>query len=95
MSMEPKEFKRLVAAIRNIEQALGDGVKKPTITELKNKEYVRKSLVAAREIKKGEPFTNENICAKRCGNGISPMRLNSILGTAAKKDYNKDERIEE
>jgi N,N'-diacetyllegionaminate synthase len=95
MSLEPGEFKSLANAIRNMEQALGDGVKKPTQTEMQNMEFVRKSLVAAKDIKKGEAFTKENLRAKRPGNGISPMRLNSLLGKAATRNYEKDERISE
>ena len=94
-SLEPDEFRRLVHAIRNIEEALGSGVKEPTESELKNRDCVRKYLVAAKEIKKGEVFTLDNLCAKRCGYGLSPMKLNDMLGKAAKKDYLKDERIEE
>ncbi|WP_312447020.1 N-acetylneuraminate synthase [Lacrimispora sp.] len=92
-SLEPDEFQQMVDSIRNIELALGDGVKKPTQAELKNRDYVRKYLVASREIKKGEPFTLQNLCAKRCGYGISPMEMHSLLGRAAQRNYLKDERI--
>lgn len=95
MSLEPDELKRLVKAIRNIEQALGDGNKKPTPEELKNQEFVRKSLVAARDIIHGEIFTEENLCAKRAGYGISPMRLHELIGSNATRNYKKDERIDE
>ena len=93
-SLEPDEFKHMVDSIRNIELALGDGIKKPTQAELKNRDHVRKYLVAAREIKQGEAFTPHNLCAKRCGYGISPMKLHSLLGRAAQRDYEKDERID-
>ena len=92
-SLEPDEFKHMADSIRNIEQALGDGVKRPTLAELKNRDYVRKYLVAAREIRKGEAFTLHNLCAKRCGYGISPMELHSLLGKTADRNYQKDERI--
>ncbi|HCD42798.1 MAG TPA: N-acetylneuraminate synthase [Lachnoclostridium sp.] len=92
-SLEPDEFQQMVDSIRNIELALGDGVKKPTQAELKNRDYVRKYLVASREIKKGEPFTLQNLCARRCGYGISPMEMHSLLGRAAQRNYLKDERI--
>ena len=95
MSLEPDEFKQLVNGVRNIEQALGDGIKKPTEAELKNRDYVRKYLVAAKEIKKSEAFTQDNLCAKRCGYGITPMKLNSMLGKLAGRNYKKDERIDE
>ncbi|WP_349947375.1 N-acetylneuraminate synthase [Lacrimispora sp. BS-2] len=92
-SLEPDEFQQMVDSIRNIELALGDGLKKPTQAELKNRDYVRKYLVASREIKKGEVFTLQNLCTKRCGYGISPMRIHSLLGKTAQRNYQKDERI--
>ncbi|MFA9376161.1 MAG: N-acetylneuraminate synthase [Lachnotalea sp.] len=95
MSLEPKKLKQLVDSIRNIEQALGDGVKKPTTTELKNREFVRKSLVAARSIKQGEAFTENNLTAKRAGVGISPMKIKNLIGRNAKNSYEVDERIDE
>lgn len=92
-SLDPREFQQMVHGIRNIEMALGDGVKRPTEAELKNRDYVRKYLVAARDIKKGEAFSFENLCAKRCGLGITPMKLKDLLGKPAQRDYKKDERI--
>lgn len=94
-SLEPDEFQQLVGSIRNIEAALGDGIKKPTQAETKNRDYVRKYLVASREIKKGEAFTLHNLCAKRCAYGVSPMKIPSLLGMAAQRDYRKDERIDQ
>ncbi|WP_312431209.1 N-acetylneuraminate synthase [Lacrimispora sp.] len=94
-SLEPDEFLQMVDSIRNIEAALGDGVKKPAQAEQKNRDYVRKYLVASREIKKGEAFTLQNLCAKRCAYGVSPMKIPSLLGTAAQRDYGKDERIDQ
>jgi len=94
-SLEPDEFLQMVDSIRNIEAALGDGVKKPTQAEQKNRDNVRKYLVASREIKKGEAFTLQNLCAKRCAYGVSPMKIPSLLGTAAQRDYGKDERIDQ
>lgn len=93
-SLEPNELKEMVKAIRNIEKALGNGIKKPSKSELKNKQLVRKSIVAKRFIKKGEVFTEENITVKRPGNGISPMRWDEIIGKVANKDYKEDELIE-
>jgi len=95
ISLEPDEFRRLVVSVRNIEQALGNGIKEPAEAERKNRDFVRKYLVAAKEIKKGEAFTPDNLCAKRCGPGISPMRINDLLGKPAQRDYLKDERIGE
>jgi GDP/UDP-N,N'-diacetylbacillosamine 2-epimerase (hydrolysing) len=79
-SLEPDQLKFMVSAIRNIESALGDGVKRPTPAELRNLPIARKSLVAARDIKSGEIFTAENLAVKRPGTGISPMRMDEILG---------------
>lgn len=92
-SLEPNELKQMVSAIRNIEKALGSGIKKPSQSELKNKPIVRKSLVAIKEIKKGEKFTEEIIGIKRPGTGISPMRWDEIIGSVAQKDYAEDELI--
>jgi len=91
MSLEPHEFKSMVEAIRNIEKALGDGRKKPSKSEAGNRRIVRKSIVAGRDIKKGEIFTEENITAKRPGSGISPMRWHDVIGKVAKRDFRKDE----
>ena len=92
-SLEPNELKAMVEAIRNIEKALGDGIKKPSKSESKNIEIARKSIVAKRDIKRGEKFTEENLTVKRPGNGISPMRWDEIIGKTAVKNYKKDEQI--
>ena len=93
-SLEPDELKAMVKAIRNIEKALGNGIKKPTKSETPNIKIARKSIVAKRAIKKGEIFTEKNITVKRPGNGISPMRWDEIIGTIANKDYKEDDLIE-
>lgn len=93
-SLEPSELKAMVAGIRNIEQALGDGIKRPCRSELKNKPIARKSLVACRNIQAGELFTAENIAAKRPGTGISPMRWDEVIGKVAQRDFSTDELIE-
>ncbi len=92
-SLEPNELKDMVKAIRNIEKALGNGVKKPSQSESKNIVIVRKSIVAKYAIKKGEIFNKENLAIKRPGSGISPMRWNEIIGKIAQKDYQEDELI--
>ncbi len=92
-SLEPKELKAMVSAIRNIEKALGGDEKKPSPSESVNIEVVRKSIVANQNIKKGDFLTNENITVKRPGSGISPMQWDEVIGTAASKDYNADELI--
>lgn len=93
-SLEPDELKAMVDAIRNIEQALGDGHKHVSPSERKNMDIARKSIVAARDIHKGEVLTEENITTKRPGNGISPMRWDSVIGTTAIRDFGYDELIE-
>lgn len=93
-SLEPNELEAMIKAIRNIEQALGDGVKKPTESEKGNMAVARKSIVAGRKIKKGEVFTEENITTKRPGTGVSPMLWDKVIGTAADREYEEDEMIE-
>ena len=93
-SLEPNELKQMVYSIRNIEIALGDGVKKVSNSEKENIEIARKSIVANCNIKKGEVFNEINITTKRPGNGISPMKWNDVIGKTAKKDFNEDELIE-
>jgi N,N'-diacetyllegionaminate synthase len=92
-SLEPGELKAMVTAIRNIEKSLGDGQKKRTESERRNCEAARKSIVAGRDIRAGEVFTEENLTVKRPGTGISPMKWHEVLGTTAKKDYVSDELI--
>ena len=93
-SLEPEELSAMVRAIRNIETALGDGVKTPTPSESKNRPIARKSIVAARHITAGETFTGENLTVKRPGTGISPMRWDEWIGQTAKRDYDEDELID-
>jgi len=93
-SLEPKELKSMVTAIRNIEVALGDGVKRVTPSEAKNKPVVRKSLVACQTIQAGEVFSTQNITTKRPGTGISPMRWDDIIGRTAPRNFVADELIE-
>lgn len=93
-SLEPMELENMVSAIRNIERAIGEGVKKPADSEIKNIEIARKSIVASCAIRKGDMFTEENLTTKRPGNGISPMKWFDILGKIAGRDYQEDELIE-
>jgi N,N'-diacetyllegionaminate synthase len=83
----------MVEAIRNIEKAMGNGDKKPSAGEEKNKTAARKSIIAAKNIKKGELFSVENLCVKRPGSGINPLRWDDIIGTISEKNYEKDELI--
>jgi N,N'-diacetyllegionaminate synthase len=92
-SLEPDELKAMVTGIRNIELALGDGIKKPSKSEQKNILIARKSIVAIQDIKKGDIFTEQNISVKRPGNGISAMKWYDVLGRNADKNYKEDELI--
>ena len=92
-SLEPDELKAMVKAIKNIELAIGNGIKKPTLSEKPNIKVARKSIIAKKDIKKGEIFSKENLTVKRPGNGISPMRWDEIIGSIAIRDYNKDDLI--
>jgi N,N'-diacetyllegionaminate synthase len=93
-SLEPSELKAMVTAIRNIEVAMGDGIKRLTPSELRNKPIVRKSLVASQTIKTGDIFSAQNVTAKRPGTGVSPMRWDEVVGRIASRDYSIDELIE-
>jgi N,N'-diacetyllegionaminate synthase len=93
-SLEPAELTAMVAAIRNVECALGDGVKRPSASELPNRSAARKSLVAACVIRKGEPFTAANVAVKRPGTGLSPMQFDAVLGRMAPRSFIADELIE-
>ncbi len=92
-SLEPSELEAMVKAIRNIEVALGDGIKAPSPSETSNMKIVRKSIVADCSIQKGELLTEEKLAVKRPGSGISPMCWDEIVGSMAKKDYQKDDLI--
>jgi N,N'-diacetyllegionaminate synthase len=93
-SLEPAELKAMVTAIRNIEMALGDGIKRLTPSEIRNKPVARKSLVASQSIKEGDAFSVLNITTKRPGTGISPMRWDEVIGRIATRDIAVDELIE-
>lgn len=94
-SLEFEELKALCKGIRELEKALGSGIKKASKSEAKNKIIARKSLVAKREIQKGEKFSEQNLTTKRPGSGISAMRYEEYLGKRALKTYKKDELINE
>lgn len=93
-SLEPGELAGMVAAIRNVEKALGDTVKRRTASEIGNVAVARKSIVAARPIRQGETYSADNLATKRPGTGISPMRWDEMLGRVAQRDYQADELIE-
>lgn len=93
-SLDPNELEAMVRAIRNVETALGSPAKEISESERKNRTAARKSVVAARDIRRGEILTEENIAAKRPGGGISPMRWEELLGQRAVRDFIRDEMIE-
>lgn len=92
-SLEPAELKLMVHQIRNIEAALGDGIKRPNKSEAENAKVVQKSILAKRPIKKGEVLSEENLVAKRAGAGISSVHWDVVVGTKALQDYDIDEPI--
>lgn len=93
-SLEPNELKFMVKSIRNIEKALaGSKIKEPSRSELKNKQIIRKSIIAIKPIVKGEVFNDTNIGTKRPGNGICPMNWENVIGQVSKYNFEKDELI--
>lgn len=93
-SLEPDELKAMVSAIRNLEKALsGSGAKEVSPSEQKNMAIARKSIVATKEIHKGELFTEDNIGVKRPGTGISPMKWDEVIGKVSQQDFSEDELI--
>jgi len=93
-SLEPHELIEMVRAIRNVELAMGDGVKGPTNLENEVKLVARRSIVASRDIKKGEIFSPLNLTTKRPGVGLSPILWDKVIGEPAKRDFLEDELIE-
>ena len=93
-SLEPDELQAMVKAIRNIELVLsGDGIKRPSPSETKNLVNVRKSIVAKKVIRKGDIYSDHNLCVKRPGMGISPMEWDHVVGRIAQKDFKVDDLI--
>jgi len=93
-SLEPGELTDLVKGVRRVEEALGKETKAPAEVELVNRQAIRRSLVARQLIKKGEPFTENNVAAKRPGTGINPMRWPEVIGQTAKRNFEPDEELE-
>ena len=92
-SLEPGELAAMVAAIRDVEAALGEARKEPAPEEIANRGIARRSLVAARPIAAGEPFSLDNLTAKRPADGLSPMEVWALLGRRATRDWAEDEAI--
>ena len=93
ISLNPREFKQMVSSIRNIENSLGNIQKKLTKSEKKNIKIIRRSIVASKNIKKGEIFSSLNLTLKRPGTGITPMKWDKIIGKKAKRNFKKDSLI--
>ncbi|MFZ9014997.1 MAG: N-acetylneuraminate synthase family protein, partial [Alphaproteobacteria bacterium] len=93
-SLQPDELRALVAGVRRIELALGSSRKQRTLSEEKNRVVVRKSIVASRNIKSGEVFSEENLTVKRPGSGLSAMRWDEVIGCLAVRDFAADEEIQ-
>ena len=92
-SLDPNKLKEMVEGIRNVESALGSHIKKTTKSEIKNKDVARQSIVAKKNIKKGEIFSIDNLTCKRPGTGISPIKFESLLDKKAKKNFKLDDLI--
>ena len=92
-SLDPAELAAMVKAVRNVDSALGSRIKTPSPSEMKNIAVARKSIVAAKKIKKGETLTDSNLTAKRPGDGLSPMLWDMVVGTAAVRDFMPDDQI--
>ena len=92
-SLEPREFAKMVQGIRNVEIALGNGIKEPSESELKNKPFMRKSIVALVPINEGEVFTAFNLTTKRPGTGLPPTMWDDVVGVKATRNYQKDDLI--
>jgi N,N'-diacetyllegionaminate synthase len=93
-SLEPAELRKMITGIRNIEVARGNGIKRVMPSEISNQLIARKSIVAKVNIKKGEIFSYENLTTKRPGTGVSPLKIDEIIGTTSDRDYLADELIE-
>ncbi len=93
-SLEPSELRAMVSAVRNVEIAMGNGIKCLTTSEVKNRLAARKSLVARQAIRAGEVFSEHNITTKRPGTGLSPMLWDKVMGYKAPRDFAPEELIE-
>ena len=92
-SLEPEELKNMISAIRNIEKALGDGIKRPSRSEQKNIQVARKSIFVARDLEKGHVLTSEDLITMRPGDGISPMKMTELVGRKIQVDMKKHEML--
>jgi N-acetylneuraminate synthase len=93
-SLEPGELKAMVAGIREVESAMGTGLKLPSAAELQHVKTARKTIVAARDIRRGERYSSRNLAAKRAGQGRSPLEIWELIGKQAPRRFRKDEPVE-
>ncbi len=93
-SLDPQELKKMVLSIRNIEKAMGDGIKRPNASEQKNAEVVLKRIIAKEPIRKGDLLGEDNLALLRSSEGIPAKYWDLIVGKPAKRDYKEDEPIE-
>ena len=94
-SLEPDELTSMVKRIRNIEKAMGDGIKEPTQSEIVNIAVARKSIVASTVIKKGDILSEKNVTTKRPGSGVSAALWDQLIGQVALRNYSIDEQIDD
>jgi N,N'-diacetyllegionaminate synthase len=95
-SLSPEELHNFVSQVRQVEKFLGSYDKKPTDSESGTRKSLQKCLVACKEIRQGELFTEENIIAKRTGGiGISPLRYRELIGRPASADFKTNEILHE
>ena len=92
-SIEPNELNQMIRNMRNINDAMGDGIKKPNRKELEHRNLGRKSIIAKKIIKKGDKFSKHNITLKRPGTGISPMEFFKLIGKKSNNNYKPDNLI--
>lgn len=92
-SLEPHQLSEMIRSIREVEQALGRSRKLPAVSEMKNRDVARKSIVANRDIAEGEVWTEQNLSMKRPGTGLSGMRYWELLGQKSNKSYRRNENI--
>jgi sialic acid synthase SpsE len=90
-SLNPQEFKRLVTAIRHVQESLGDGIKRPAVSEIPMRELVRKSVVAAVDISSGTVITPTMLTIKRPGTGISPGQIHHVYGLTTLRTIQQDQ----
>ena len=93
-SLEPIELKAMVSAIRNVELALGNGIKLPSASEKKNTNIARKSIHLAKNVEKGKVISMEDLIIKRPGNGLSPLLINDVIGCLAKNELVEDTQLQ-